>query len=53
MTTITDFILTMGVMTLYMAAAAIALILAGCIAYIGYCIVSYRRHRTYLTRAGR
>lgn len=52
MTTIADFILTMGAMTLYMAAAAIALILAGCIAYIVYCLVSYKRH-TYLMRAGR
>ena len=52
MTTIPDIILTMGVMTLYMAAAAIALILAGCITYIIYCIASYKRH-TYLMRAGR
>lgn len=52
MTTITDFILTMGAMALYMAAAAIALIITGCLAYIAYCLVSYKRH-THLTRAGR
>lgn len=52
MTTITDFILTMGAMALYMAAAAIAIIITGCIAYIAYCIASYLRH-THLMRAGR